>query len=205
MTNKKRCRPRYPNNIPRRQSGAILIMGDGESEKTYFEHLSDLYRNVHIRSVATAKTGPAILIRKTREHVRKSDFDSTKGDIIAIVMDLDDRFAENEIREMELECNKLGFHLIISNPSFEVWLMCHYRIPTHPYTATELYNEMDAELRGYNKSRGIEFNDESVDKAVTNAEKLLSENECNPTGCCRHNPSTTVYSLVKTIRNRNHK
>lgn len=110
MTHRNRCRPRYPNNIPRHLSGIVLIMGDGESEKVYFERLSDMCRNVHIKSVATAKTGPSILIRKTREHVRKSGLNPKNGDLIAIVMDLDDRFKECEIEEMEQKCKELGFH-----------------------------------------------------------------------------------------------
>lgn len=100
---------------------------------------------------------------------------------------------------------RAGVSLIISNPSFEVWLMCHYRIPTHPYSAAELFNEIDADIGEYNKSRSIKLDVESVNKAVINAEKLLSENDCNPTGCYRHNPSTTVHSLIKAIRDMNRK
>lgn len=166
MNDGRRCRRRYPVNGPRRQSGIVLVMGDGESEKVYFERLSDLCRNVHIKSVATAKTGPSVLIRKTKEHIRKSDLDPKRGDIVAIVMDLDDRFAEDEIRRMEQECNELGFRLFLSNPSFEVWLMCHRRIPTHPCTAAELFDEMNDGMGRYNKSKGIEFDDRSVCMAV---------------------------------------
>lgn len=86
MNDGRRCRRRYPVNGPRRQSGIVLVMGDGESEKVYFERLSDLCRNVHIKSVATAKTGPSVLIRKTKEHIRKSDLDPKRGDIVAIVI-----------------------------------------------------------------------------------------------------------------------
>lgn len=46
MSDCGRNRMRYPNNRPRRQSGLMLITGDGESERIYFERLSDLCSSV---------------------------------------------------------------------------------------------------------------------------------------------------------------
>ncbi len=103
---------------------------------------------------------------------------------------------------MERRCDERGFHLYISNPSFEVWLLCHHRAPTHRYTPNEAVEELSAELGGYQKSRGFELDDEMVDKAIANARALLPDEECSAEGCYRRNPSTMVHSLVKTILRR---
>ena len=204
MSGQKRgLRERYPNNTRRRQTGIVLVMGDGESEKAYFERLSDLCNSVGIKAYATAKTGPDVLIRKTREYVRKHNLDPFDGDLVAIVMDLDDRFSESQIADMDRRCVELGFSLFLSNPSFEVWLLSHFRQLTHPYTPSELMEDMDRELDGgYTKSRGFEIDDGMIDRAIVNARKLLPDEECTPVGSFRRNPSTMVHSLVETIRKR---
>ena len=104
---------------------------------------------------------------------------------------------------MDAKCDRLGFHLFLSNPSFEVWLLSHFRQLTHPYTQDELIDDMGRALGGgYSKSRGFEIDDGMVDRAIENSRKLLPDEECNPVGSFRHNPSTMVHSLVDTIRKR---
>lgn len=201
--NNRRHRPRFKNNTPRRQSRMVLIMGDGESERVYFERLSDLCVSVGIKACATAKTGPDVLIRKTREYAKKHNLDPLNGDIVAIVMDLDGRFTKEQICDMDERCKELGYRLFISNPSFESWLLCHFRMPTHPYTPAELVEDLDRELDGaYSKSKGFDISDKMVDKAVGNARKLLSDEACTSYGCYRCNPSTMVHTLVEDIRRR---
>lgn len=201
--NNRRHRPRFKNNTPRCQSRMVLIMGDGESERVYFERLSDLCVSVGIKACATAKTGPDVLIRKTREYAKKHNLDPLNGDIVAIVMDLDGRFTKEQICDMDERCKELGYRLFISNPSFESWLLCHFRLPTHPYTPAELVEDLDRELDGaYSKSKGFDISDKMVDKAVGNARKLLSDEACTSDGCYRCNPSTMVHTLVEDIRGR---
>ncbi len=204
MSNNGRRTRARPKNTIRRQSGVVLIVGDGETEREYFLRLSSLCGSVGIKAYPAKKTGTDLIIRKTKEHVKEHELDPKNGDFVAIVMDLDDRFSKSQIEDMRKKCEKLGYNLFISNPSFEAWLLCHFRLPTHKYSSqAELEEELDKELKGrYKKSKGFDINDEMVDKAIVNAKKLLPEDECTPEGCYDRNPSTMVYRLVETIRKR---
>lgn len=196
-------RSRYPDKGPRRQSRLVLVIGDGESERRYFERLSDLCESVRIKAYASAKTGPDVLLRKTMEHARDHGLDPSQGDVVAIVMDLDDRFTRAQIEDMSRKCSQLGYHLFISNPSFEVWLLCHLRLPTHPYTPAELVEEMGRAMGGqYVKSKGFDIDEGSVERAMANARVLLPGDGCGALDCFERNPSTMAHLLVGEILER---
>lgn len=183
--------------------GVVLMVGDGESEGAYFDRLSYLCKSAGIRTWSMGKNGPNVIIRKVSEYAKREGVDPRKGDLVAIVMDLDGRFTLDEVVRMDAECKKRGYSLFLSNPSFEVWLLSHYQLPSHPYTPAELVDDMKHKLGGrYDKARGFDFDDAMVDKAVKNARKLLPDDECNVEGCYKHNPSTMVHTLVETIRKR---
>lgn len=185
------------------QPGLVLVVGDGETERRYFGRLSDLCASVGIKAYASAKTGPDLLLRKTSQYAQRHGVDPMKGDLVAIVMDLDGRFDLWEIEEMDRRCQMLGYQLFISNPSFEVWLHCHFGIPTHPCTQDEAVEDLRGRLGGsYSKPLGFDINDDIVDTAIVNARRLLPDDQCTPSGCYRRNPSTMVHSLVEAIRNR---
>ncbi len=186
-----------------RQRGLVLVVGDGETEKRYFDRLSDLCESVGIKAYASAKTGPDVLLRKTSEYAWRQGADPRNGDLVAIVMDLDGWFNMCEIEEMDRRCQILGYQLFLSNPSFEVWLCCHFGIPTHPCTQSEAVDDLRARLGGsYSKPMGFAIDDDMVDTAIVNARRLLPDNECTPVGCYKRNPSTMVHSLVEAIRGR---
>ena len=201
MARNKRHEKRGNGNRPRRSNGLVLMVGDGESERVYFERYSDLCTTVGIKAYALSKTGPDVILRKTKEYVRRFDLDPFNGDLVAIVMDLDDRFTKGEIADMERRCKELGYDLFLSNPSFEVWLLSHFRVLTHAYTPSELVEDLDRELGGkYSKSRGFEIDDEMVDRAIRNSRKLLPDSECTPLGCYEQNPSTMVHFFMEKVR-----
>lgn len=186
----------------RRQNKVILVIGDGESEKVYFERLSDICGPVTIKSVTAKVNGIKKIIKKTESIAKQYDISPDRGDIIAIVMDLDFRYRLEDIMEMEEECVSKGFGLFISNPCLEVWLLSHFRPLTHPYDQKEILADLEKQLgKQYSKSSGIVIDDMMVDRAIKNAEKLLPESDCNPAGCFQRNPSTMIHLLVKLIRN----
>lgn len=171
---------------------------------TRFEQcICEICESVGIATYAVSKNGADVVLRFAKGYVKHHGLDPKGGDLVAIVMDLDDRFSREQIVDLQRRCDALGYKLFLSNPSFEVWLLCHFNLPSHPYTPSELVDDMKVQLGGeYKKSRGFELDDPMVDRAIINARKLLPDDECTPEGCFEHNPSTMVHSLVETIRKR---
>lgn len=148
------------------------------------------------------KTGPNVLVRKTEGLVRRHDMDPFGDDMVAIVMDLDERFDDGQIEKMNRTCRDKGYRLFISNPSFEIWLLCHFILPSHPYSQDELMEDMRIQTRnGYERGHGLDIDNAMVNRAIVNARKLLPEDGPDPMACFRHNPSTMAYSLVESIKN----
>ncbi len=93
--------------------------------------------------------------------------------------------------------------MFISNPSFETWLLCHCRTPTHPYEPAELLEDLSTAIGSdYKKSTGMAFGKNDVDTAIKNASKLLPLEMCSAKECFDRNPSTMVHSLAKMIRDK---
>ena len=186
----------------RSQSRLILVIGDGESEKRYFENLSDLCPSIRIKAYATSKNSFDEILRRAEGYAKEHDMHTSEDDIVAIVMDLDNRFSQEQIQSMKSRCDEQGYMLFISNPCFEVWLLCHFRALTRPYSPKELVEDLDELCGGYKKSSSIEIDNDMVDLAIDNSMKMLPEELCSINECYNRNPSTMVHSLVRTIRLR---
>ncbi len=185
----------------RPESGVVFIIGDGLTERRYFERLSRLCEMANIRPIAIEANGPEKIIKRTESMLAHYSVSPRNGDLVAIVMDLDERYSRDEIMRMDAECAKRGYRLFISNPSFEVWLLCHFRLPTHQYDQHDILTDLERELRGpYKKSSGFDIDDQMVERAVNNASRLLPLDNCNTGECYDRNPSTMVHSLVDSIR-----
>ena len=121
MTGRTKYRPKNTRN----ETKLVFIMGDGESEQTYFDDLNRELRGIRLRTEVLNKVGWKNKIRKCDGHVRSGEIDLKGGDRLVIVTDEDKRYDENSIREFQEECERKGYRLALSNVSFEVWLLMH--------------------------------------------------------------------------------
>lgn len=180
---------------------AVLIVGDGESERRYFDEFRRMGPIVRILSKGTGKTGFENTLVKARGYAADNCMNLEGSDRVAIVTDLDYRYDANSIRRMEKACDSEGFELYLSNPCFEVWLLLHYMLPTRPMRPEELNDELSRALgRRYVKSRGIPWDRPTQDRAVENSRLIQGRVGCTPEWCLSKNPSTMVHLLVESIR-----
>ena len=184
----------------REQARKIIVLGEGKSEKVYFESLGRKL-GIGIRGMAMGKTGIDAFITKVRGSILVGEIDLLKGDRVVFVMDDDGRFKDHEVKKMQRKCDESGYPLYMSNPSFELWLYLHHK----PCGRCSDQKRMEDDLRNllgkYEKSEGIVFDLDMVNKAIVNAEKLPDQSERTPVGCHLHNPSTTIHVLVSELMN----
>ena len=128
------------------------------------------------------------------ERAQRKDDDNIKFDSVWCVYDVDDH-PLHEAREMA-EAN--GIETAVSNPSFELWLLLHFRDDPgthHRDNIKSLLKEYDTK---YDKHITFELYAEGCEKAILYSKKLdkfaaqISEEGRNPT--------TGVYKLAELIR-----
>ena len=95
------------------------------------------------------------MVRNLAATMRDYDFDSENGDLAFCFMDLDcSREKEKQLREAAALALQKGIHLVVSNPCFELWFMCHFtESPRHYAQSRDLLKDISTYINGYGKSR----------------------------------------------------
>ena len=99
---------------------------------------------------------------------------------------------------------KHNINIIVSNPCFELWYICHYTSSPKNYSSSrELLRDMDRYIHGYSKSKdGIyEITKTNIPNAMRNAENL--EKRAISNGYIIHtadfSPTTDWYKIFRFI------
>ena len=195
--------PRDKRRKRRKPKNTALIVGDGQTEQLYFESLNERHGRISIISIGTGKTGINQSIRIAKGAVKHRQLNTGDGDLVAIVMDIDGRYDEEDIAKMYKKCEEKGYSLFLSNPCIEIWFLLHYEGVRCECTQHEALHMLEVASEGkYSKTRAFEFNNEMLEGAMKRAEKILPTEECCPSECLKRNPSTMLHVLVCNLLNR---
>ncbi len=195
--------PRDRRRKRRKPKNTALIVGDGRTEQLYFESLNKRYGKISIISLGTRKTGIDQSIRFARNVAKHRQLNTSDGDLVAIVMDIDGRYYEEDIARMYRKCKEKGYSLFLSNPCIEIWFLLHYEGVRCECTQHEALHMLEAASKmKYSKSKSFEFDDVMLREAMKRAEKILPTEECCPSECLKRNPSTMLHVLVGNLLNR---
>lgn len=138
------------------------VVCEGHSELIYIDQLGGKIHGTTYKAY-NAKGGDLTNIRQETENRSK------QGQTI-VIMDVDNNDIE-EIRRFRKWCEGKKIKLLISNPSFEVWLLMHYQNVSPSMDQYGLEHALDRYVtRGrYEKSKGIRVNKALIDGAVERA------------------------------------
>lgn len=166
----------------------IAIVGDGITEKIYFEQLreEEHIKDVVIKPELPSKSSKGGSYRKT---ISSAKFLVEDGyDHVYCLIDLDTVLTENKLAEFNQELqsiNKKEITIYINNPCFETWVLVHYNKTGKAFTncaAVEKdiikhlkdYCKEQEYLRKKNLYRLLRPN---LDQAIRNAEFLENDRE----------------------------
>jgi RloB-like protein len=145
----------------KRKTGAedIIIIGDGYTEKIYFEYLRDevILPNFKIKPELPGTSGKGGNYVKVFNKVDTFLKDGYKK--IYCLMDMDTVFREKKEAEYQKRKQKLekkGVTILESNPCFEIWIMLHYLRSTRAFNKCDDVSDFikkNTELKDYNKSQ----------------------------------------------------
>lgn len=197
-----------PRGRNRRQPGyTVLIVCEGaKTEKKYLLNYRHRGTGVKIEIPNTGYTDPLNLVEFAALKADELGINKHTGSVW-VVFDVDTNSdsiierARNKARRTARE-RKYSMEVILSNPSFELWYLLHFRLSTAVLTNATLLQNLNGHLPRYDKAEDY-FAElrKQQETAIDNANSLLSYH----TGQGRDlyaqesNPATHVVRLVEYL------
>ena len=119
----------YTRDVPQekvRDYSLFAIACEGtEREPDYFR-LFDGTDRIKVDIIEDREgSAPSKVLARVSDYISENQLDADYGDSIWCVIDKD-KWPQNQIEELRAFCNQKGNrHLVISNPSIEIWLLYH--------------------------------------------------------------------------------
>ena len=192
----------------RNRNRLVLFAAEGRN-KTERLYLSDLINDTDgltIRKAYGTATDPIGMVENLASTMDDLGFDPDYGDLAFCFIDLDcSREKEKQIRECAEKAADSDIHLIVSNPCFELWYMCHFTSSPRNYARSDdLLKDMPGFIKGYDKAKaGIyAITKDRIGTAIINAANL--EKWAISNGYRIHtagfSPATDVYRIFPLIK-----
>ena len=150
-------------------------------------------------------TDPVKMVNDIIRTMRLNEIDSKYGDKVYCVFDGDMNDSKNAqiIKAMSL-ASKYNIEIIVSNPCFEEWFLCHFEYTTKYLSSNEVINKLRIYIPNYEKNLDI-FNriNDFTDTGVRNAKKQVKYHESlgRNINLVQSNPCISVYKIVLKIKN----
>ena len=104
-----------------------------------------------------------------------------------------------ELRQFNDWCGRNNISLLISNPSFEVWLLMHFKNVSSNVDQGDLENDLTAALgRKYEKKKGIRPTRKMISGAVDRAREKIPR-DADPFEYVLTHPGNTMMPLLFEI------
>lgn len=189
--------------IPDRKSCSLIVIStEGKyTEPRYFRSLApeESHRlKIIITENKNNESSPNRVLARLKDHLANNDEFYRDLDYACIVVDVDDHATLDATCQ---EAKDLGYHVLVSNPSFELWLVLH-RTDINGFVTRESLNSMLDDIyrksnrQGYDKTKyDLSVLLSGLHQAIKRAEKLdIDKDKIVP-----RNPCTRVYKVAQRI------
>jgi len=205
-----RIRKEFTRRSGFRDAQLIIIATEGQkTEPKYFKDISskDYYYNprvhVEIRERLTSSSSPEHVLEELNKF--KAKYSLNSNDELWMIIDID-RWHQRNLSNVATQCSQKGYHLAISNPCFEVWLLLHLKdlsgccleeIDRFTKNSNrDLEKEIRKILGSYNKSN---LDTSSFLPFIQNAIERARNLDQNPSERWLNSIGTRVYLLAQKI------
>jgi len=190
----------------RKKKPVYLLIAEGrnKTETMYFSHFQDQDKGYTLRIVkAGNNTDVYSLYKAISKKWDEYGLSANEGDRAFIVLDMDaDEQKASKIRDVIRQNKHKGITFIVSNPTFEIWFLLHFKYTTKHYVdGNAVIEDLKKYIPNYEKNADVfALCEERMETAIQNAEKLdvNFEGEQWPSEKC--NPRTDVGCLVDMLK-----
>ena len=196
----------YDRKTDVRTARLFVIACEGErTESLYFEALVEGVRRVKVVALPALDglSAPEHVIQRLHEFGSRRGLvsrDSTGGDELWMVLDVDRWFAENRIQvthQVLDEAARRSYNVAISNRCFEAWLLYHFEAVAPHGSVGELEARLRVYLGGYSKSR---LDIEKFRPHIAAAVRRAREADVAPDQREPSHPGSRVYRLLEAMQ-----
>ena len=202
-------KPKKRNTGKRQRKSVILISAEGKNktERLYFDAFNG--GNINIRFTKGNETDPVHLANALVREYKSSELDPDLGDYAFCIIDEDlSPLQEQLIQRSESIIRKINGTMIVSNPCFEIWFLCHYGYSTKQYASNqEVLNTLKKYIPNYKK--GFPHMEAilscKISDAITNAKRLEVHHKETTDNIKKYScqPRTDAYKVVEVILDKN--
>jgi hypothetical protein len=199
--------PRKPRPLDRdlgvvRDASLIVIASeDTHAVRSYFARFQP--RRVQFRVLPTEDGRSAPRHIADRLDAFRSEFHLDDSDQLWYCGDTDHWATGNHLPNLLLvlqHCAQSGYHVALSNPCFELWLLLHFSVlPENAATCSTICDALSAAAGGYSKDRGFHspITAQMIETAAERATQLdVGSAEIPVT------PSTRIYRMLNLLIQR---
>ena len=181
----------------------IIAEGKNKTEMLYLSHFQDQEKSYSIRFVkAGYKTDADSLYNALIDKWEELDLSEKKGDRGFVILDIDnDLLKAQKISALVHSNTNTAVSFVVSNPTFEVWFLLHFKYTTKQYKdGNAVIKELRRYLPNYEKNRDC-FEDckDEMKEAIKNSiilAKYYVDTEWPSIEC---NPRTDMGILVACL------
>lgn len=193
-----------PRGVEKRKRTRFVFLsaeGKNKTETLYFRQFQN--QSVHFKFVSGHDTDPVKMSKALIKKMEAEGFDATLGDYAYCLVDGDNHpYKTQQITDADLLAREHRFQIILSNPCFEVWFICHDHFTTKQYSSSDdVYDEVRSLFPKYSKSELPErdFLFQNLPTAIENAKKQEKWNEerGKKAHTVEYMPSTEVYKIFE--------
>ncbi|HKM13315.1 MAG TPA: RloB family protein [Candidatus Methanomethylophilaceae archaeon] len=199
--NRRRVLKNRRSEGTREISRKFLILVEGRSEENYLNRFKKRNSPLKIMPIIANRQDPCsiadLCIRRSKEY----DISNERGDKAAIVYDVDQNTSV-QISECSKKCVESNIDMYLSSPSFECWLIMHFRDVNSNDTQDVLLQSMTNELgQEYKKSKNINrlINDSMIKDAIERSSKRIPDFKNRNEECLKKYPNSTLHFLVQEL------
>ncbi len=198
--------PKKRNTHARKRASIVVIAaeGDNKTETLYLKKLGS--NKVKIVFAHGKATDPVNMVNALITECKEQDFDPKLGDKAYCLIDADVKpEKDSQIAIAAVKASRSKAEVIVSNPCFELWLMCHFGYSTKQYrTSEELVRDLSFKIPNYSKNRDDIYDLllPKIDSAIDVAKRLETYNlkDGRDIHTSVFQPSTEVYKIIEAVR-----
>ena len=190
---------------PRNRKTTILIGAEGKNktERTYFGNFNTRDSKYIISFSNGNATDPVNIVKDTINTMKQEDIKAKNGDKIYCLIDTDDKkYKDKQIEDAIKLAKKNNIEVIISNPCFEYWFLCHFINTSKPMNNTEIINDLKKYIPNYKKNINVyPYINQYTNKAIKNSKKQIKYQQSlnKDINKLEANPCTSVHKVVENI------